>query len=113
MSRRSTTAISADVDPTKVAVSGGSYGGGESWTQASQSRWTFPREHDPEPDPEKNLPVLDLQVAVPKYPWTDLAYSLAPNGHGGGPALEIGLIGAGGRIGAGREDDAGRNESDG
>jgi hypothetical protein len=31
--------------------------------------------------------VLDLQVAVPKYPSTDLAYSLAPNGHGGGPAL--------------------------
>jgi hypothetical protein len=23
---------------------------------------------------------------VPKYPWTDLAYSLAPNGHGGGPS---------------------------
>jgi len=24
-----------------------------------------------------------LQVAVPKYPWTDLGYSLAPNGHQG------------------------------
>jgi hypothetical protein len=32
--------------------------------------------------------VLDLQVAVAKYPWTDLAYSLAPNGHGGGPARD-------------------------
>ncbi len=29
------------------------------------------------------LPVLQLQVAVPKYGWTDLAYSLAPNGHPG------------------------------
>ena len=28
----------------------------------------------------------ELQVAVPKYPWTDLAYSLAPSGHGGGPS---------------------------
>jgi hypothetical protein len=30
--------------------------------------------------------VLDLQAAIPKYPWTDLAYALAPNGHGGGPS---------------------------
>jgi len=69
-----------DVDPSKVAVSGGSYGGGESWTQASQSRWTFPRSHSG----DESLPVLDLQVAVPKYPWTDLGYSLAPNGHPAG-----------------------------
>ena len=69
-----------DVDPTQVAVTGGSYGGGESWVQASQSTWTFPHEHD------DSLPVLQLQVAVPKYPWTDLAYALAPNGHPGGPS---------------------------
>src|SRR5438045_2506955 len=25
-------------------------------------------------------PPLHLQVAVPKYPWTDLAFSLSPNG---------------------------------
>ncbi len=42
--------------------------------------WTFPHSVDP------TLPVLQLQVAVPKYPWTDLAYALAPNGHGGGPS---------------------------
>jgi predicted acyl esterase len=70
------------VDPGRVAVTGGSYGGGESWTQASRARWTFPHAQDP------TLPVLDLQVAVPKYPWTDLAYALAPNGHGGGPGLD-------------------------
>src|SRR5436190_1341637 len=70
------------VDPSRVAVTGGSYGGGERWMQASQPRWTFPHEHD------ASLPVLDLQVAVPKYPWTDLAYSLAPNGHGGGPSRQ-------------------------
>jgi predicted acyl esterase len=63
-----------DLDPNHVAVTGGSYGGGESWVQASQSTWTFP-----------GLPVLHLQVAVPKYPWTDLAYGLAPNGHPGVP----------------------------
>jgi dienelactone hydrolase len=70
-----------DVDPNRVAVTGGSYGGIESWLQASQPRWTFPRSQDP------SLPVLSLQVAVPKYPSTDLAYSLAPNGRGGGPHL--------------------------
>jgi dienelactone hydrolase len=70
-----------DVDPSRVAVTGGSYGGIESWLQASQATWTFPHERD------SSLPVLDLQVAVPKYPSTDLAYSLAPNGHGGGPGL--------------------------
>jgi predicted acyl esterase len=69
-----------DLDPGRVAVTGGSYGGGESWTQASQARWEFPHSQDP------TLPVLDLQVAIPKYPWTDLAYALAPNGHGGGPS---------------------------
>jgi predicted acyl esterase len=71
-----------DVDPARVAVTGGSYGGGESWMQASQARWTFAHARDP------SLPVLALQVAVPKYPWTDLAYALAPNGHGGGPSRQ-------------------------
>ena len=70
-----------DVNPAQVAVTGGSYGGIESWLQASQATWTFPHSLD------ASLPVLSLQVAVPKYPSTDLAYSLAPNGHGGGPAL--------------------------
>jgi len=72
------------VNPDQVAVSGGSYGGGESWLQAADPTWSFPRDYA-----QRNhlapLPVLNLQVAVPKYPWTDLAYSLAPNGHGGGP----------------------------
>jgi dienelactone hydrolase len=72
----------SDVDPHRIAVTGGSYGGIESWLQASQRTWTFPHSLDPA------LPVLDLQVAVPKYPSTDLAYSLAPSGRGGGPALD-------------------------
>ncbi len=62
------------VDTQHVAVTGGSYGGGESWLQAAEPNWTFPNSRD------KKLPVLKLQVAVPKYPWTDLAASLAPNG---------------------------------
>jgi dienelactone hydrolase len=71
-----------DVDPNRIAVTGGSYGGIESWLQASQATWTFPHNHT-----NGELPILNLQVAVAKYPSTDLAYSLAPNGHGGGPSL--------------------------
>jgi predicted acyl esterase len=58
-----------EVDRDRVAVSGGSYGGGESWLQAADPVW------DDFADPP-----LRLQVAVPKYPWTDLAFALAPNG---------------------------------
>ena len=65
-----------DLDRERVVVSGGSYGGGESWLQSTQPDWTFPRTIDP------SLPVLALKVAVPKYGWTDLAYSLAPHGRG-------------------------------
>lgn len=72
-----TAAAFPDIDPQQVAVSGGSYGGGESWLQAADPQWTFPHSIDPD------LPVLQLQVAVPKYGWTDLAYSLVPNGHRG------------------------------
>ena len=75
-------ALAADtfpgIDPNRVAVTGGSYGGGESWLQASQPTWDFPNRVS-----GGALPVLQLQVAVPKYPWTDLSYSLAPNGHPG------------------------------
>jgi hypothetical protein len=75
-------ALAADtfsgINPNRVAVTGGSYGGGESWLQATQPVWDFPHQHS-----GGTLPVLRLQVAVPKYPWTDLSYSLAPSGHPG------------------------------
>ena len=61
----------ADLDRDRVAVSGGSYGGGESWLQAADPVWE-----------EFTSPPLRLQVAVPKYPWTDLGFALAPNGRG-------------------------------
>ena len=59
----------ADVDRDRVAVSGGSYGGGESWLQAADPVWD-----------DFTTPALHLQVAVPKYPWSDLGFALAPNG---------------------------------
>jgi hypothetical protein len=77
----------ADVDRDRVAVSGNSYGGGESWLQAADPVWEFPG---------SGLPALRLRVAVPKYGWTDLGYGLAPSGHPGGydSATTPGPIGA-------------------
>jgi predicted acyl esterase len=74
-----TAAAYPDLDTNQVAVTGGSYGGGESWMQASQPVWNA---NTLKPN-TFGLPILQLQVAVPKYPWTDLGYSLAPNGHRG------------------------------
>ena len=68
-----------DVDRNRVAVSGGSYGGGESWLQAADPVW------DDFADPP-----LRLRVAVPKYPWTDLAFALAPNGRSSARGAPIG-----------------------
>ncbi len=58
-----------DLDRDRVAVSGNSYGGGESWLQAADPVWD-----------DFTAPALHLTVAVPKYPWTDLGFALAPNG---------------------------------
>jgi dienelactone hydrolase len=56
-------------NPTRLAASGGSYGGGQSWLLATSMPWQSAKGT-----------TLQLKAAVPKYPWTDLAYSLAPNG---------------------------------
>jgi dienelactone hydrolase len=56
-------------DASRLAASGGSYGGGQSWLLATSLPWK-----------SANGTTLQLAAAVPKYPWTDLAYSLAPNG---------------------------------
>jgi acetyl esterase/lipase len=78
-------------DPQRVAVTGGSYGGGQSlllamqgdqvstvpdpnnpatYDQATLTAWTSPTGHL----------AMHLVAAVPKYPWSDLVDSLLPNG---------------------------------
>src|SRR5207244_1263433 len=52
-------------------------GASESSTLASEASWHSTHDQNPA------LPVLQPQGAVPHYPWTALAYSLAPNGHKG------------------------------
>ena len=59
------------IDAGSAAITGLSYGAGESWLQAS--RRTL--------DEFQELETVTLQVAAPRYGWTDLGYSLAPHGH--------------------------------
>jgi hypothetical protein len=69
------------VQPKKIAATGGSYGGGLSMALAalrnrvmlpdgSLTAWRSPQGRD-----------MEIAVAAPEIPWTDLAYSLLPNGH--------------------------------
>jgi acetyl esterase/lipase len=56
-------------DPERLASTGGSYGGGQSWLLATSMPWDSPDGVE-----------LQLAGAVPKYPWTDLVHALTPNG---------------------------------
>ena len=61
-----------DVNPEKVVVTGGSYGGGFSWMAATDPIWESPGGLE-----------MKLAAAAPKYGWTDLVYSLVPTGKHG------------------------------
>lgn len=52
-----------------VAVTGASYGGGHSWLSALEPTFTTPRGN-----------TVRIRTVVPIAPWTDLLYSLIPNG---------------------------------
>jgi len=57
------------VNPERVVVTGGSYGGGFSWLAFTDPIWTSPGGKP-----------MKLAAAAPKYGWTDLLYSLVPTG---------------------------------
>ena len=54
----------------KVAVTGASYGGGHSWLALVQPTFETPKKN-----------TVHIRAVVPIAPWTDLVYSLLPNGH--------------------------------
>lgn len=58
-----------NVDGTRVVATGGSYGGGLAWMTLTDPTWTSPGGKP-----------MKLVAAAPKYGWTDLPYSLIPNG---------------------------------
>jgi acetyl esterase/lipase len=59
------------VDPQKVVVTGGSYGGGFSWMALTDPAWH---------SPGGGATPIKLAAAAPKYGWTDLIESLVPDG---------------------------------
>jgi ABC-2 type transport system ATP-binding protein len=60
---------SCNLDPTKVAITGASYGGGHSWLSLVQPNFKSAGGRD-----------VSIVAIVPIAPWTDLFYSLLPNG---------------------------------
>ncbi|HEX6547739.1 MAG TPA: CocE/NonD family hydrolase [Candidatus Dormibacteraeota bacterium] len=58
-----------EADGGHLAVIGASYGGGHSYGALLHPSWTSPHGHP-----------LNLRTVVPIVPWTDLEYSLVPNG---------------------------------
>jgi X-Pro dipeptidyl-peptidase C-terminal non-catalytic domain/X-Pro dipeptidyl-peptidase (S15 family) len=59
-----------NVNPRKVIPTGGSYGGGFSWLALTDPKWQSP-----------GGKAMKLAAAAPRYGWTDIVYSLIPNGH--------------------------------
>jgi predicted acyl esterase len=57
------------LDPGAVAVTGASYGGGHSWLAALEPTFTSPKGN-----------VVHVRAVVPIAAWSDLLYSLLPNG---------------------------------
>ncbi|MGH2846025.1 MAG: S15 peptidase family protein [Thermoleophilaceae bacterium] len=69
------------IDPRRVVATGGSYGGGFAWLALTDPEWQSPG----------GTP-MRLVAAAPRYGWSDLLYSLVPNGthleDGPGPAAD-------------------------
>jgi acetyl esterase/lipase len=57
------------IDPSRVVATGGSYGGGFAWLALTDPEWRSPA----------GTPIR-LAAAAPRYGWSDLVYSLVPNG---------------------------------
>jgi hypothetical protein len=60
-------------NPRKVVITGSSYGGGLSWLALTDPTWTCAGAGRPGIH-------MRLAAAAPKYGWSDLFYSLVPNG---------------------------------
>jgi len=57
------------IDPSRIVATGGSYGGGFSWLALTDPTWVSPGGR-----------AMQLAAVATKYGWTDLVYSLVPNG---------------------------------
>jgi predicted acyl esterase len=68
------------VQPTKLGATGVSYGGGISMALAALRNRTMLPDGSLVPWKSPGGLAMELAAAVPQWPWSDLAYSLMPNG---------------------------------
>jgi predicted acyl esterase len=68
------------VQPKKIGATGVSYGGGMSMALATLRNRTMEENGTLVPWKSPGGKEMELAAAVPQWPWTDLAYSLMPNG---------------------------------
>ena len=66
--------VDVQINPNKVVATGGSYGGGFSWLALTDPKWKC--------NADTGADTIDMSLAAvaAKYGWTDLAYTLVPNG---------------------------------
>jgi len=69
------------IQPTKIAATGGSYGGGMSMSLAALKDRTMEPDGDLVPWTSPAGTPMSIAVATPNIPWTELTYALAPNGN--------------------------------
>ncbi|MGH2978748.1 MAG: acetylxylan esterase [Solirubrobacterales bacterium] len=71
------------IHPQRIGVTGGSYGGGISMALAALNNRKMIQDNDGTLVPWVSDGGKQMQIAAaqPDIPWTDLAYSLQPNGH--------------------------------
>jgi predicted acyl esterase len=67
-------------EPKKIGATGVSYGGGMSMALATLRNRTMKQDGTLIPWKSPGGEDMELAAAVPQWPWTDLAYSLMPNG---------------------------------
>ncbi|HWC48188.1 MAG TPA: CocE/NonD family hydrolase [Solirubrobacterales bacterium] len=67
-------------EPKKIGATGVSYGGGMSMALATLRNRTMLPNGELVPWKSPGGKEMELAAAVPQWPWTDLAYSLMPNG---------------------------------
>ncbi len=77
------------VDPAKIGVTGESYGGGVSLQLATLKDRVMNPDGTLSPWRSPGGTPLSIAAAAPMIPWSDLAYSLVPNGH----TVDTGVVG--------------------
>lgn len=68
------------VNPTKIGVTGASYGGGISLALASLRNRVMLQTGQLVPWESPTGQAMEIAAGAPQWPWSDIAYSLAPNG---------------------------------